>query len=74
MSPLNSDFEFWVVGVTMSLIAVLGLVGNIISMLMFKYKRFGVKNTFTSLLTWLTLVDSIFLVSIFLRDSQNNLS
>ena len=65
---MNSNFEFWVVGVMMTLVAMLGFLGNIISILIYKYKRLGLKNTFTSLLTWLALVDSIFLVGILLGD------
>ena len=57
------SFEFWIVGVTISVVSVLGFMGNILCILMFKYKRININHTFASLLTWLTVIDSIFLVS-----------
>ena len=63
MSDMNTSLEFWIVGVLMSAVAMIGFIGNIICVLMFKYKRLNMNQTFTSLLTWVAVIDSIFLVS-----------
>ena len=64
MSELNSSVEFWLVGVMISVVSLIGFIGNIICILMFKYKRLNINKTFASLLSWLAVIDSFFLVSI----------
>ena len=39
MSELNSSVEFWLVGVMISVVSLIGFIGNIICILMFKYQR-----------------------------------
>ena len=64
MSELSFNIEFWIVGVAISMVSVVGLMGNILCILMFKYKRLNINKTFASLLSWLAVIDSYFLVSI----------
>ena len=64
MSELNSSVEFWLVGVMISVVSLIGFIGNIICILMFKYKRLNINKTFAFLLSWLAVIDSFFLVSI----------
>ena len=64
MSELNSSVEFWLVGVMISVVSLIGFMGNIICILMFKYKRLKINKAFASLLSWLAVIDSFFLVSI----------
>ena len=63
MSEFNSSVEFWVVGVMISVVSLLGIIGNIICILIFNFKRLNINKTFASLLMWLAVIDSIFLVS-----------
>ena len=74
MSEMNTSLEFWIVGVLMSTVAMIGFIGNIICILMFKYKRLNMNQTFTSLLTWVAVIDSVFLVSRYEtgHDTDNN--
>ena len=62
-SEVNSRFEFWVVGVMITAVSMSGIVGNIICIVMFQYKRLNINQTFSSLLKWLAVIDSVFLVS-----------
>ena len=64
LSELNSSVEFWVVGVLTSIVTLFGSIGNIICILMFQFKRLNINKTFASLLSWLAVIDSLFLVSI----------
>ena len=63
-SEINSSFEFWIVGVMITVVSMVGIIGNIICILMFQYKRLNINRTFASLLKWLAVIDSIFLVNI----------
>ena len=63
LSDVNITFEFWIVGVMITVVSVVGILGNIICILMFQYKRLNMNQTFASLLKWLAVIDSIFLVS-----------
>ena len=61
-SEINSRFEFWIVGVMITVVSMVGIIGNIICILMFQYKRLNINQTFASLLKWLAVIDSVFLV------------
>ena len=63
ISDINSRIEFWVVGVMISVVTIIGFIGNFICILMFKCKRLNINKTFASLLSWLAVIDSVFLVS-----------
>ena len=63
LSDVNTTFEFWIVGVMITVVSVVGILGNIICILMFQYKRLNMNQTFASLLKWLAVIDSFFLVS-----------
>ena len=63
LSDVNITFEFWIVGVAITVVSVVGILGNIICILMFQYKRLNMNQTFASLLKWLAVIDSFFLVS-----------
>jgi hypothetical protein len=63
-SEIHSQFEFWIVGVMMTMVSMVGILGNIICIPMFQYKRLKINKTFASLLKWLAVIDSLFLVSI----------
>ena len=63
ISDINSSVEFWVVGVMISVVTFIGFIGNFICILMFKFKRLNINKTFASLLSWLAVIDSVFLVS-----------
>ena len=64
LSEINASDEFWVVGVMTSVVTLLGFFGNIICIRMFKFKRLNINKTFASLLSWLAVIDSVFLVSL----------
>ena len=61
-SEIHSWFEFWVLGVMITLVSMVGILGNIICIFMFQYKRLNINQTFASLLKWLAVIDSVFLV------------
>ena len=60
-SEINSGFEFWIVGVMITVVSMVGIIGNTICILMFHYKRLNINQTFASLLKWLAVIDSVFL-------------
>ena len=62
---MSDSLEFWVVGVMITVVSVAGIIGNIICILMFQYKKLNMNQTFASLLKWLAVIDSAFLVSSF---------
>jgi len=62
LSELNSSIEFWVVGIMITVVSVAGILGNIICILMFQYQTLNMTQTFASLLKWLAVIDSLFLV------------
>jgi hypothetical protein len=61
---VGGGFEFWIVGVMITVVSTVGIFGNIIFILMFPYKQLSMNQTLASLLKWLTVIDSVFLVSI----------
>ena len=60
---MSEAFEFWLVGVMIPLVDMAGIIGNIICIIIFKYKKLNMNQTFSSLLKWLAVIDSFFLVS-----------
>ena len=63
-SEVSAAFEFWIVGVMITVVSMVGIFGNVICILMFQYKQLNMNQTFASLLKWLSAIDSVFLVSI----------
>jgi hypothetical protein len=63
MSDLNSLLEFYICGCGILSCAVFGLFGNISTILMLKYRTIQMNQTFTNLIVWLAVIDSLFLVS-----------
>ena len=61
-SEVSASFEFWIVGVMITLVTMVGILGNMICILMFQYKQLNMNQTFASLLKWLAAIDSVFLV------------
>ena len=64
INAMSDSFEFWLVGVLCPMVTMLGIIGNIICIIIFKYKKLNMNQTFASLLKWLAVIDSFFLVSI----------
>ena len=62
MSDNSDAFEFWLVGVMLTMVSMLGICGNLTSILMFQYKKLSMNQTIASLLKWLAVIDSVFLV------------
>ena len=62
-SDLNSSLEFYINGVAILVVASLGLLGNVLSIFLFSCRKMKMNPTFTSLLCWLAVLDSLFLVS-----------
>ena len=63
-SEVSAAFEFWIVGVLITVVSMLGILGNMICILMFQYKQLNMNQTLASLLKWLAGIDSVFLVII----------
>ena len=61
-SEVSASFEFWIVGVMITLVSMVGICGNLICILMFQYKQLNMNQTLASLLKWLAAIDSVFLV------------
>ena len=61
-SEVLADCEFWIVGVLISLVSMVGICRNMICIMMFQYKKLSMNQTFASLLKWLAAIDSVFLV------------
>jgi len=66
------QLEFYINGVAILVIASLGILGNILSLLLFK--RLKMNPTFTGLLVWLAILDSLFLVCVLAMFSLPSLS
>ena len=71
---LNAVLEYYLSGVSILLVSVLGLSGNIVSGLVFKCRHRDTSQTFTDLLVWLAVIDSVFLVLVLLVFSLPQLS
>ena len=53
--------EYYLSGVGILTVSIVGLSGNIVSGLVLKCRHKGNTQTFTDLLVWLAVIDSIFL-------------
>ena len=62
MSDLNSVLEFYICGCGILCCAIFGLVGNIATILLLTVRQARTNSTFTSLILWLAVIDSLFLV------------
>ena len=71
---LNTLLEYYLSGVCILIVSVVGLSGNIVSGLVFKYRHRDTNQTFTNLLVWLAVIDSGFLVLVLLLFSLPHLS
>jgi len=60
-SDLNSTMEFYINSVAILVVASLGLLGNTLSILLFSFRKLQMNPTFTGLLVWLAVIDSLFL-------------
>ena len=63
MSDLNSMLEFYLCGCAILSCTVLGLLGNTATIFMLKFRKMKMNPTFTNLIVWLAVIDSLFLVS-----------
>ena len=61
-AELNELLEYSLSGVGILLVSVLGLCGNIVSACVLKTSHRDTNQTFTDLLVWLAVIDSVFLV------------
>jgi len=73
-SEINSLLEFYICGCAILLCAVIGLSGNAACIFLFKFRKMKMNPTFTNLIVWLALIDSLFLVLISLSFSLPSLS
>ena len=64
MSSSDSLYEYLLCGCGILCCTVFGLVGNISTILLFKWGRMQMNRTFTNLVIWLAAIDSCFLVTI----------
>ena len=70
MSELNSLLEYLLCGCGILVCTVFGLLGNISTILLFKFRRMKMNETFTNLIVWLAAIDSCFLVSFAIRNKK----
>jgi len=63
-ADLDLQLEFYINGVAILVVASLGICGNILSLLLFTFRRLRMNPTFTGLLIWLAILDSLFLVCV----------
>lgn len=70
-SEMNSQVEFYINGVAILTLASLGVIGNIICVFLFTSRKMKMNQTFTNLLIWLAVIDSLFLVGFKLSDKYN---
>jgi len=74
VSELDLQLEFYINGVAILIVASLGILGNVLSLLLFKFRRLKMSPTFTGLLVWLAILDSLFLVCVVAMFSLPSLS
>jgi len=74
VSEVDLQLEFYINGVAILVIASLGVLGNILSLLLFTFRRLKMNPTFTGLLVWLAILDSLFLVCVVAMFSLPSLS
>jgi len=64
MSGINASIEFWLLGVLLPVIIILGVVGNITVTLMFYLGKMCKSKTLSGLIVTQAITDSMFLVRI----------
>jgi len=74
MGDINSQLEYYLCGWGILCWAIFGLLGNTFSILILKYRKVKMNQTFTNLLVWLAAIDSIFLVCVTLSFCLPSLS
>jgi len=70
----NAAIEFYINGCAIMVIAVLGNIGNVVCISLLQCKNSKLNPTFSNLITWLAVIDSLFLVSLSLTFSLPYLS
>jgi len=61
---INSTVEFWIVGVLITTLSIVGILGNIFSILVLRKGYLSnFSETFVYLVRWLAFIDSLFLVT-----------
>lgn len=73
-SELDLQLEFYINGIAILAIASLGILGNVLSLMLFTFRRLKMNPTFTGLLIWLAILDSLFLVCVLAMFSLPSLS
>jgi len=71
---LNSLLEFYLCGCAILVCSVLGILGNITIIFMLKCRKMKMNPTFTNLIAWLAVINSLFLVFVTLSFSLPSLS
>ena len=73
-SEENTDMEFYVSGVGLLTVSVVGVSGNIVSGVILRKRQRDTTQTFSGLLVWLAVIDTVFLVLVFLLFSLPHFS
>ena len=71
---VNTVLEYYVSGVGILLVSVVGVSGNIVSGVILKKRQRDTTQTFSDLLVWLAVIDTVFLVLVFLLFSLPHFS
>jgi len=65
-SEENADLEYYVSGVGILIVSVVGVSGNIVSGVILRKRQRDTTQTFSDLLIWLSVTDTAFLILVFL--------
>jgi len=74
MSDLDTLLEYYLCGWGILCCTIFGLLGNISTILILKYRNIKMNQTFTNLLLWLAAIDSTFLIFVTFSFSLPSLS
>ena len=65
-SEENADLEYYMSGVGILIVSVVGVSGNIVSGVILRKRQRDTTQTFSELLIWLSVTDTVFLILVFL--------
>jgi len=74
MTNTSEDLEFYINGCALMITTIFGLVGNLVCISLLQRRRERLNPTFSNLITWLAIIDSVFLIFVTLTFSLPSLS
>lgn len=71
---ISSMVEFYINGCALLITSIFGIIGNVICIALLQFKSSRLNPTFSNLISWLAIIDSMFLIFVLLTFSLPSLS